>query len=323
MRKFEWIRTAKQIMELGLSEVPTLMDPLMPKSGVMALAGSSDLGKSYLILQLMVHIVKGEKDFLGFPLNVSHKRAIYLSTEDDDYSLCPRLINMQRQTGAHLEEYNNIHIIYEIKNLVDRLDEVLCEYPCDLVGIDTFADIYDGDMNQTNKVRSFLQPFKELANKHKTLILFNHHCGKRNDIRPPHKDNLLGSQGFESSMRSVIELRKDFGDSGKRHICVVKGNYISEEFKNESYEVSFDYLSGFQITGERVAFNMLAKSTEIAKSETVLENRILDLRKTGLSISQVSDVLMEGGVQVSRSKVGLICKKLKSIQKHIEEGMDG
>ncbi len=129
------------------------------------------------------------------PLNVTHKSVIYLSTEDDEYSLSPRLINMSK-SRTDLSGYENLRIIFESKDLINRLDSLLTEKPADLVIIDTFSDIFDGDMNQANKVRSFIQKFKELTVKHKTLIIFNHHCGKKNDYRPPHKDNLLGSQGF-------------------------------------------------------------------------------------------------------------------------------
>ena len=185
-----WLTTAKQILELQLKEVPTLVAPFIPKQGTMSLAGSSDLGKSYLLLQLADDVINRRESFLGFKLNVTHAAAIYLSTEDDEYSLCPRLLNLSKgKTDTTV--YDNIRIIFETIDLVKRLDILLTEHPADLVIVDTFSDIFTGDMNQANQVRGYLQKFKELAGKYKTLIIFNHHCGKKNDSRPPHKDNLL------------------------------------------------------------------------------------------------------------------------------------
>jgi RecA-family ATPase len=199
---------------------------------------------------------------------------------------------------------------------------LLREMPADMVIIDTFSDVYDGDMNQANKVRSYIQKFKEIANRHKTLIVFNHHCGKKNDFRPPHKDNLLGSQGFESCMRTVIELRKDFGDTTKRHMCIVKGNYIPESFKNSSYKLEFSFDQGFMYTGERVTFEKLIKVTSGEKDG--LQERVLLLKKEGLSYSKIAEKLTSEGHKISKSKVGNICKNYRpAIQEPIDDEMDG
>jgi len=319
-----WVKSGKEILELGLRQVPTLVYPFIPKYGTMSLAGSSDLGKSYLLLQLGDAIINGDADFLGFTLNITHKSVIYLSTEDDEYSLSPRLINMAK-SRTDLSGYENLKVIFEANDLVKRLDTLLSEKPADLVIIDTFSDIFDGDMNQANKVRSYIQKFKELAVKHKTLIIFNHHCGKKNDYRPPHKDNLLGSQGFESSMRTVIELRKDFHNPTQRHLCIVKGNYLSESFKSSSFALEFDFEEGFSNTGKRVSFESLVKSDErVPAAREAIKTRVSTLKAEGLSYSKIAAKLKEEGTPISKSTVGNICKeKRPSIQVPIVTKSDG
>ena len=37
---------------------------------------------------------------------------------------------------------------------------------------------------------------------------------------------LLEKRGFEGKMRLVMELRSDFLDETKRHLCIVKGIYL-------------------------------------------------------------------------------------------------
>lgn len=319
-----WVKLGTEILSLGLRRVPTLVEPFIPKYGTMSLAGSSDLGKSYLLLQLGDAVINGERHFLGFPLNVTHRSVIYLSTEDDEYSLSPRLINMAKNRDD-VSNYDNLRVVFDSTNLITKLDHLLSEKPADLVVIDTFSDIFDGDMNQANKVRSFIQGFKELTVKHKTLIIFNHHCGKKNDYRPPHKDNLLGSQGFESSMRTVIELRKDFESPQYRHLCIVKGNYLSESFKNSSFMLEFSFEEGFINTGKRVSFERLVKSdTKPPAARIAVQERVMALKSEGLSYEKIATKMKKEGTAISKSTVGNILKENRpSIQKLIEKNMDG
>lgn len=319
--KQKWVKSGREIIDLNLKEVPTLLHPIIPKVGTFSLAGSSDLGKSYFLLQLANSIVKGAADFLDFSLNVTHKSVIYLSTEDDEFSLSPRLQYLSKDM-QDLSVYDNLRVVFEAKDIIHRLDKLLSEKPADLVIIDTFSDVFDGDMNQANKVRSYIQKYKELANRYKTLIAFNHHCGKKNDLRPPHKDNLLGSQGFESSMRTVIELRKDFNNPELRHLCLVKGNYIPESFKNSSFELQFSFEEGFSNTGKRVDFDKLVKTDNDSRND--LRDKVLALRDQNLSYGKIAEKLSGQGLKISRSTIGNICKQYcPTIQEPIDDELDG
>jgi|GEM_PF-416882 hypothetical protein len=321
--KSTWINSAKEIMDMGIAETPMLVEGLIPRYGVSALAGSSDLGKSYLLLQLADAIVNKDPDFLGFKLNAKHGNVIYVSTEDDKYSICPRLMNLTKNREDK-DVYEQLKIITSAQNLIKTLDNLLSKNHFDCVFIDTFSDIFDGDMNQSNKVRFFLQSFKELANKYGTQILFNHHCGKKNDFRPPHKDNLLGSQGFESSMRTAIELRKDFTDSSLRHLCIVKANYLDETFKNTSFVLKFDYKGdGFTNTGRRVPFDQLAKVEFGSESKINRDLRVWQLQDEGKSYSEIAEIMKKEGIAIGKSTVGNICKNNPSIQPPKGKNSDG
>ena len=316
------INSAKQIIDMGITETPMLVEGLIPKYGISSLAGSSDLGKSYLLMQLLDAIINNDSHFLGFNLNVEHAKAIYVSTEDDVESLCPRLTNLSKNR-ADKNVYERLGVITSTENMLQLVDLALTKHPADLVVFDTFADMFEGDMNQSNKVRSFLQKFKELASKHKTHFIFNHHCGKKNDLRAPHKDNLLGSQGYESAMRTVIELRKDFSNPDIRHLCVVKANYLDETSKNRSYALNFDYRdSGFTSTGIRVPFEQLVKP-ENGEQRSARDTRILQLKTEGNSISQITAKMNEEGFDIGRTTVGNICKVNPSIQTPQGEKTDG
>ena len=43
--------TGEMLLSRNIREIPTLLDPLLPKSGLVCLAGSSDTGKSAFLRQ--------------------------------------------------------------------------------------------------------------------------------------------------------------------------------------------------------------------------------------------------------------------------------
>ena len=76
--------TGEMLLNQNINEIPTLLEPLLPKSGLVCLAGSSDTGKSAFLRQLSMSVSAGLKAFLGMKLNVEPRSAIYVSTEDDE-----------------------------------------------------------------------------------------------------------------------------------------------------------------------------------------------------------------------------------------------
>ena len=76
--------TGEMLLNQNIKEIPTLLEPLLPKSGLVCLAGSSDTGKSAFLRQLAMSACAGLKTFLGMRLNAEHHSAIYVSTEYDE-----------------------------------------------------------------------------------------------------------------------------------------------------------------------------------------------------------------------------------------------
>lgn len=295
--------TGEHLLKMGIVKVPTLIDPIFQKIGLAAIAGSSDTGKSSFLRQLAIAICTGEKSFLGFPIDAQHQSAIYVSTEDDETAIA-YLLNKQNKGKGYLNSaYKNLRYIFDTTNLLEQLDKRLTQRKADLVVIDAFTDLYSRSMNQSNEVRTFLNDYSQLAQKHKCLIVFLHHTGKRTDELAPSKHNLLGSQAFEAKMRLVIELRTDHNDSDIRHLCIVKGNYLPSELKQESYVLQFDENMLFHSTGERVSFESLAKTTD-DKADKLQQAK--ELRDQGHTVQSIADEL---GVQK-----GTVSKWLKKMR---------
>lgn len=287
--------SATILLNQKIKKLPCLVDPILPKVGVVALGGSSDAGKSTILRQLALSVVLDEPEFIGFPLNCSSNKAVYISSEDDEYGVGFLLNKYNDQKGVDPKAYEGLKFIFNTEFLVPRLDKLLEKDKPDLVIVDAFGDLYGKSMNETNQVRNFIQEFSQLAQKYKCLIIFLHHTGKATDERVPSKHNLLGSQGFEAKMRLVIELRVDKVNPELRHFCIVKGNYLPKEFKNESYVLKFDENMIYTNTGNRVPFEDLTSAERILKS-----NNIEELKKEGKTQKAIAMALGISQSTVSR-----------------------
>jgi len=296
----------RELLEMELTQMPALIEPILPRVGLAAVSGSSDTGKSSFLRNLAISIVLGEKYFLGFEIKSTHKSVIYTASEDDELATAV-LMTKAFKSNLEFQNYEGLRFLFETDNLLQVLDAELYSKPADLVIIDTYTDVYEGNMNASNEVRTFLTKYKELAQRHGCLVIFLNHSGKRTENLPPSKDHTLGSQGFEFKMRVLIEMRRDFGNDKYRHLCIVKGNYLPEQYKNRSYMLEFNDKLQFSNTGQRVRYEELARpefksSKDNKKAEYI--QKALVLKEAGRSYREISDELTKSGYKVSRSTVG-------------------
>ena len=280
-------------MLLSPSEsVDCLVEPLLPRSGVAALVGSSDSGKSTLLRGLAMAIASQAKHYLGFEIKARHNRAIYVATEDDENAISSLMHKQLEELYVPKEAFEGLNFIFDTENLIENLDKILEDSPADLVVVDAFADLYTGPMNENNRVRSFLNRFSQLAHKHNVLFLFLHHTGKRTEVLNPSKHNAIGSQGFEAKMRVMMELRPDPVRHDIRHLCIVKGNYLAEEYKHDSYELRFTPALNFEATGNRVPFGMLReRDSEKESAEAERLELMRSLRDEGKSYREIGEMM--------------------------------
>ena len=289
-----------ELLSRGIMEIPTLVNPIIPQTGLIALCGGSDTGKSSFLRQLLLAIISSD-EFLSFKLNTRHKRAYYVSSEDDEMAISYLLNKQNRFLKIPIEKFKNINFIFQFDNVIKQLNDALTNNPADIVVIDAFADFYPNDIKEVNKVRCFLEEFNQLAKVHKCLFCFLHHTGKRTEQLEPSKNNIIGSQGFESKMRFIIELRQDHHDSEIRHMCIVKGNYLPSSYKNESYVLRFNENMCFEMTDERMPFEKLGKAENFDKLEKI--DKAKELRDQGKSIKGIADI-----IGASKSTIHRWCK---------------
>lgn len=277
--------TGEMLLNRNILEIPSLLEPLLPKVGLACLAGSSDTGKSAFLRQLSMAVSAGQPTFLGMRLCSSHHSAIYVSTEDDETANAYLIGRQNKQLGLSPTALKGLRFIFDCEDVVAELDKRLTAHPADLVVVDCFSDLYMGSMNESNQVRLFLNQYSQLANRHQCLVIFLHHCGKRTEHFMPSKHNLLGSQAFEAKMRLVLELRSDIADVAYKHLCCVKGNYLSADYKTESIKLQFSSFLTFTETGDRVPFENLVP---ISSDNEVKYETIMQLKEDGLTLDEIA-----------------------------------
>jgi len=288
-----FFKGADELKNQEIKEVDYLVDRLIPRGTLCSLVGESDTGKSSLLRQLAVSVAYGDESFIGFKLNDKCRNVVYVSTEDGEMGTSAWLNQHLGEDITNNEVLSKLKFLFITENLYENIRKVICENCVDLLIIDSYADIFEGSMNDSNVVRSFLSKYNNLANQFGVTIIFLHHTKKSSDGMKQNKNSILGSQGFEAKMRSVMMLTKDKDDDSLRHLCVVKNNYLSAKEKKYSYIIRFNENLSFEPTGERKDFDDLdnPKYMQIAK----------DLRSQGKSLNEIVESLNNLGFSVSRS----------------------
>lgn len=309
------VMTAKELLELEIKEIPMLAEGLIQKTGLVGITGSSDVGKSCFLRQLALSIVMEKPDFLGFKLNTETNNVIYVSTEDLMTDLA-FLIRKQLGDPKKVDQcFDNLTFITDTSKLFNNLDKLMKVQQPDCVIIDCFTDIFIGDMNMTNSVREPLNKFKNLAQRYKSLFVVLNHVGKRTERNQPSKHNSLGSQGFEAKMRMLAEIRLDQQEDNKRHLCIVKGNYIPNSQKTKSHVLKMNQDTlWFTNTGERTQFSELGAQRSTLKEQWFEPCCQLKDEDPERSITQIFESLQKEGFDGSRATVGNWLREHKEIE---------
>lgn len=299
------IMSAAEVLALGIKQVPMLIENLLQKIGIASLSGSSDGGKSYLLLFIAALICGDFEKLFGRKVDKKHGSVIVVCTEDTAEDICVRLSGLLEDKKIN-ESY--LRFVFDSTNLIQTLSDELGKQPADLVIFDTLGDLFVGNINDSIAVRKFIKPYRELAHKYECLFLFNHHIGKgKENNNAPSKNDVLGSQGIESACRTVLMLKKV--SQNKRILTIVKGNHIAEKFKSKGMVLDFDPVKGFMPTNETIAYSSGEASSDDREKKATIETEVLDLYPKLNSYQKVASTLRAKGFTIDKNKVGLIWKK--------------
>ena len=313
MTKDEW--TLGELLDMKITEIPFLVDKLIPLHTLNVLAGQSERGKSTLYTQLSLAIIRGDDEFLGFKLNVIYKRVLVISTEDGPVALSFRTNKQLNKVSIIGELRDRITFITNQDDLERRIERYLEKNRADLVVMDAFADVFTGgDINASNSVRRYLNNYVKFIRQYGCSVLFVHHVGKGKQSNKPEKDQLLGSTGIEGKMRNVLMLSIV---NDQHQLSIAKGNYINREDKKIPLYLNFD--------NETLTFSKAdgpAKPNESNESNVASKGVCTIKRKPGRQkdmnlYNRAIQLYLEGKSQVEIAKIvkrdkSTICKWIKN-----------
>ncbi|NQU33126.1 MAG: AAA family ATPase [Bacteroidetes bacterium] len=295
--------TAKQLIDMKITKIPTLLEDLLPQTGLVVLSGPSEGGKSTFARQLAIEIVIGKDKFLGININAIFRRAIYVSTEDDSNALSA-LLNAYNHSEEEKVKLENLRYIFDSENILEDIEKYLVKNPVDLVVVDIFTDLYSGDLNMTNKVRGFLNKFRKLSLKYKCLILCIHHPNKRSDSEAPNKNNLLGSQGIEAKARLVLDLRKESANPNYRRLYITKGNYISDERKKFGLRLRMNDNQIYDVVDNEIPIrNSSASMIDNINKQNKKIERVHELNAEEKPVREIVSIMKDEGFDISVGSV--------------------
>ena len=300
----------RELLENPAERQPVLVEPLFPQCGLGAVIGSSDCGKSTLLRQLAACVASG-RDFLLWKTFPVHKRVLYVSTEDDSSAMSELLKRQNKAWQLSKEEAERVEFLFSCDCIAEKVEACLVAKPVDLVIIDTFGDICKDDISQSNNIRNLLNLFADTARRHGCFILFAHHIRKTGENTAPSKLNALGSQAFEAKMRVLIELRRSKRNKDLLHLCIVKGNYLPNDYKQQSFDLQTDSDMNFTATGGRTELSEInsylpvippvnEEQLALMQQKEKDKETIIKLYKQGKSIREISELVPQSKSTVQR-----------------------
>lgn len=298
---------ALELYQLKTINIPKLVNPFLQKSGLAALVGTSDTGKSTFLRQLALSIALKKEKFLGFKISATHNKAIYVSTEDDYNSISFSIRKQISQfKDIDLKNLENLEFIFEHENLIKTLESKLSKHSVDLIVVDAFSDVFNKEINANTQVRTFLNQYSNLAHKYGCLIIFLHHIGKRTQNSTPTKDSIIGSQGFEAKMRVVLELRPNTHKTNLIDLWVLKSNFLESKYKVESNILELDSNLTFKNT------NLKSKKTSGNKSSNPeLIKKIMELHNSNKSTRKIEEILKGTELEAGKTTINNIINRNK------------
>jgi len=194
--------TWSELYGLETDETPMLWEGFLPRREIALLAGIGGYGKSTLVRQLAVAIVRGEDEFLTARLHPLHRRVIYVSCEDGP-----------QKTARIMRGLDDVHdnklvflfaSQFSLQEVLDMMAEEMAQGPVDLIVIDSLGNLFKGEQNSNSSAQEFYKHFAWFSER--TCVLFLHHIRKGDHRSAPDQVSVQGAGAFVQRARAVIML---------------------------------------------------------------------------------------------------------------------
>jgi hypothetical protein len=217
----------RRLCEVDEREMEWLWEQRIPKGKISIISGDPDLGKTWVVLDIMARLTTGRSmpDGSPNPFTGLRRHVLWVSAEDDDEdTIKPRFRILQGDdTRFHTmqfvlarelikgkkDEYASVERSLKLDEDLDRLDDWLADHPeVIMVGLDPLmAFLGRTDSHRYSDVRALLDPLRKLAHKHGVAIVGINHLYKGVSDNAMYRS--IGSIAFVAAARSSWLVSKD------------------------------------------------------------------------------------------------------------------
>jgi len=223
-----------------------IAEGLVPRYGLVILAGKAGVGKSFLSLHL-AHAVANGENLLGI-VPIQHRGRV-LIIDNENY---PGLY-LQRVASLGLNPLDGIDVLnlsgfrLDSARCIEWLEKTLMEQKYVMVILDSWSDLTSRiDENKADEVGRVLSLLRRLSYDHGCCFVLIHHLRKNLPFAVEAKDELRGSSALVNEA-DVVLLMQNFKDT--KFLKTIKMRYGEEQ----AFEVRFEKDGGrLAIVGSRV-----------------------------------------------------------------------
>jgi hypothetical protein len=156
---------------------------LVMGGGYLVLSGDTGVGKTILIINLILSLAEGRDEFLGFPLPGRPVRCLILEAEGSRKMFRDRIAAIADARGIKGSlpiTFHKIDAELSIKNISKLVGQANAEF----VFLDPVSNFWTGNENDASDwIGSIVQPLGAVATKHVCAVAFCDHYGKPNENR--------------------------------------------------------------------------------------------------------------------------------------------
>lgn len=281
-----------------------LVPDLLPSEAVCVLIGEDGIGKTQLCTQLCACIGFGLSHFVGVELNVKHKAALIVASEDSRKKFIKAFVKQTHtmQPGHNPKDLNvdfmEASDFDDFAAMKDELETLLRTKFYDLVVLDALGDTFtliDGDINSNSHARKLLSFFQHLCNTYGVTMVIIHHAAKSKMVMKRREGKMFveksdsqGAGAITQKPRTVIALTNDPGtiqDEGNRYVNylhVVKANLMGKRFMQMAIKLQFTSVDLLHRQDGLVDIQMM-QTEEIQKVENDQKSQLTG-RKTDFNV---------------------------------------
>ena len=197
----------QELAEKEFVQRDPLIEHMLPPEGTLLFCGSSKIGKSWLALDMGLHICKGEK-FWGY--DVRKAAVLYICLEDGELRLQNRMFKIGEE--GQKDFYYATEIASTEEDIIKQLDEQMEKHPeIGLIIIDSLtalrAKLAVVNNNAFIDDYRILNAFHHFTNNHHITLLIVHHVRKMRSEDP--FDDIAGTNGLSAAADGSFVFRKE------------------------------------------------------------------------------------------------------------------